>query len=617
MLIWHVALCIAVAAVPLYLFRRKRHIQRLRAAVLENNVIPSARILSWSEHPSPTARIELDPSGLEHHPEIKQTAAKTADEVAVRSHVWGKDLTTTAVDAAVSSLPSLYHLSQIDWNVVEALKFSSGASHNLDNFTHLKDYLDAHYFKVDVPDGFLRRLHGYVGEQIARDVAQDSAHRVEFPETPNQPGYDMLVDGDPVQVKVGKHAAQNIGEHFEKYPDIPVVTDPEAAAQFADSGLVDGMPELAPDNIDQVTDQTLDGIDGLDGDQTHGVVPIFTAFRSGIRELELLVRGNTDLEHSAKNVGLDIAGVGIGGTIGAIAGAGVGGALFGPSGVSYGEFLGGLAGAAIGKAISNEVKYTPFKNALAAYQNHSKHVRECLQARETEKQKEYAEYVEEQERALSANIEEMKRTLGQALAKNYSWFLGVCTRFVKAFPGVIDEVMRNLQAARESEMKAVKRSGWIRRTLWPTYSDVHYDVLEEVFAERLAYIELCRRDLLPRLAEVPERMSPVEAIGAINSFIRVRPFESHVLDSLASQLNAAYTTVNRRKAKLEEQIAARAQAARKQCFAAIHRKALTTYSDLAQHANEQIESLRKCGAAAHAEAKRVGIKLGGADRREV
>ena len=112
---------------------------------------------------------------------------------------------------------------------------------------------------TDSADGWITRLEGYVTEQFAADVLRDLGHKVEFPEQANQAGYDLLVDGEPWQVKGGESASV-INDHFAKNPDIPVITNEGLAEKFTSSDLVMGSSELSPITMEASTIDTLNGI---------------------------------------------------------------------------------------------------------------------------------------------------------------------------------------------------------------------------------------------------------------------------------------------------------------------------------------------------------------------
>ncbi len=101
-----------------------------------------------------------------------------------------------------------------------------------------------------------------------------------------------------------------------------------------------------------------------------GHIPVVTLAISSFREFSLLLDDKTDAMTSLKNIGLDAAGAGGGGLVGAKAGALVG-TFFGPIGSLVGGIIGGIGGAMGGRAITNNIKQKPLKNAIETYQSNA------------------------------------------------------------------------------------------------------------------------------------------------------------------------------------------------------------------------------------------------------
>lgn len=75
-------------------------------------------------------------------------------------------------------------------------------------------------------------LRGYTAEQFVLGKLIEDGHHVALPGASNNPGFDLIVDGNPVQVKCAQNMSQ-LEDHFDKYPDIPVIANAELAAQAA------------------------------------------------------------------------------------------------------------------------------------------------------------------------------------------------------------------------------------------------------------------------------------------------------------------------------------------------------------------------------------------------
>lgn len=245
-------------------------------------------------------------------------------------------------------------------------------------------------YKHDFWDGLsakaLHKVAGHVAEEHVAQHFTQAGVEVEWPETSNQAGWDLLLDGQQVNVKLLRDAA-NLSAHFAKYPHIPSIIPADADnipanAYYFDPA--DGLGQIAnllrsgQENTvivdtslshDAVMDQTEYAADALLGtsdavDAAAPGIPFITLALSGWREAKLLSDSKTDLRSAAKNVSLDIVGTSAGGIAGAKLGGLVGSAL-GPPGAALGALLGGIGGAVVGRAGTNKVKHMPYDSAVA------------------------------------------------------------------------------------------------------------------------------------------------------------------------------------------------------------------------------------------------------------
>lgn len=124
----------------------------------------------------------------------------------------------------------LWHAAALDPNVMKAADFSRA-----------EDIGDPMAFACNAADfmteGARWSLRGYTAERLVIDTLIADGHVVELAEASNTPGLDLIVDGMPVQVKCGT-ALSNLTEHFEKYPDIPVI----ANASLAEDAIASDAP---------------------------------------------------------------------------------------------------------------------------------------------------------------------------------------------------------------------------------------------------------------------------------------------------------------------------------------------------------------------------------------
>ncbi|WP_324715468.1 hypothetical protein U7230_08775 [Carboxydochorda subterranea] len=107
---------------------------------------------------------------------------------------------------------------------------------------------------------WLDTLKGYVGEQVAADVLRSQGAVVALTAAPNQPEWDLLVNGEPYNVKVGVDP-EHVARHFQEYPDVGVITSPELAAYFPEhADQIIALPELSNPALEHTTQQTVEAI---------------------------------------------------------------------------------------------------------------------------------------------------------------------------------------------------------------------------------------------------------------------------------------------------------------------------------------------------------------------
>lgn len=149
--------------------------------------------------------------------------------------------------------------------------------------------------------GYENFLEGHIGETMAAEALQSLGHKVEFAETANQSGWDILVDGEPYNVKVGDTASHLIREHFDKHEDIGVITHVDAAADFPTDDVI-GLKVLAADNVDHVvhTAEHLDTASGLAEAAFH--FPIATFLFACRKEYLISKNHGIDVVESLKSI---------------------------------------------------------------------------------------------------------------------------------------------------------------------------------------------------------------------------------------------------------------------------------------------------------------------------
>lgn len=190
------------------------------------------------------------------------------------------------------------------------------------------------------------QLRGYVAEMIV--ATRLSGHEVSLAEDSNTAGYDLLVDGNPFQVKCyrdGETALEALDEHFASNPDIPVYLNSEALDAIQASGKpwiekVFGVEGFDYEHTNSITEQSLEaGVDLMDSQ-----IPLFAIAVSAARNVQGWWKGTVPLRDLPLEVLLDGTMHGALAIAGGFTAAGVGTLLFGPAG---GVILGG-AGEAVG-----------------------------------------------------------------------------------------------------------------------------------------------------------------------------------------------------------------------------------------------------------------------------
>ncbi|MFC3615057.1 hypothetical protein ACFORG_14915 [Lutimaribacter marinistellae] len=224
----------------------------------------------------------------------------------------------------------LWSATAIDERVLEAADFSRSA----DIGDPLSFALHAQEFAVN---GANYALRGYVAERLVLDWLVAEGHDVALAETSSTPGFDLIVDGNPVQVKCGTELS-NLEEHFARYPDIPVIANEELAAKAADWGasqpgevwadLVTTLPGFEVGDIETLIADTIGHAAVLTDPGVLELALWVGALRGGFE----VVRGEIPIEDLPAWLIIDGAARGTLGFVGGKAGAWVGLVTVGPAG---------------------------------------------------------------------------------------------------------------------------------------------------------------------------------------------------------------------------------------------------------------------------------------------
>ena len=311
--------------------------------------------MKWRENK--IEQIELDLrkplSGL--HPDLENEWKKNRiwDFVGENSVVFGTSAFTTA--------QVLYHYSNIDNQVFDVFDkvYEPKVENNVQFFTkEFSEYSDGGRL------GALSNLKGHVGEHCMADYLREKGHHVVLA-PPNQEGWDATVDGQKVNFKSGTDSS-HIDEHLRTHPDIPVITVSEHEHYYGENDNVTCLPGLSGEEIEQVTDSTMQAIENLAPNALVEEIPLIAPALAFARNLKPAFQGKNDYKSATVNAVTESVGV----SGGAMAFAFVGGLFGGIPIVIAGSLLGGLIGkrwaqSKIQKELDKAV--TDFQNAVFSF----------------------------------------------------------------------------------------------------------------------------------------------------------------------------------------------------------------------------------------------------------
>ncbi|MET3683077.1 putative membrane protein [Alkalibacillus flavidus] len=394
-----------------------------------------------------------------------------------------------AAAGAIGQMPSLYYLSQVDPAVMDAMDFSF--SEDLSNFNNMADYIDDKYLDVlgtDAAEGWMTRFEGYVMEMKSADALEKMGYDVQFPNNANNEGWDLLVDGEPWQIKGGESPSV-IAEHFEKYPDVPVVTSSTLGEQFQANEHVMSFDELDPASIHETTHDSLSSIGDLNSaDAMGGGIPLVSLAMSSVREIKLHSQGKTDMGSSMKNVSLDTAGVGAGGFAGAQAGVAVG-TIGGPVGAAAGGMIGGIVGAVGGKMGTNTVKEKAMKEAYEVYENRAEEGHRLIEQAQKDEHQRLRQMVRGVNQDLNKARASLEKTYRNQFIKRMQNTSQAQRHFLMNIPGILQSIRHELKQIDHYIRRDYKPTSTIRQFLAPTYDDVAYKTIQQWLEERYDIID--------------------------------------------------------------------------------------------------------------------------------
>jgi gas vesicle protein/surface antigen len=362
-------------------------------------------------------------------------------------------VTAAALDGAIAGLSIAEAANHIDTSVLEAIRFST--SDHLHNLASIDSYVHDHFFAAPFQSahGWFERLTGYVVEQKAASALEAMGHHVEFAPVANQPAWDLLVDGHQIQVKEG---LAGVKDFLASHSGIPIYTSLENASAVKDP-LVHGLDQLDAGQIHEVTSQSLDGInDALDPGFNF---PVITLALSSWREFKLLVNEMTTFERAAKNVGMDVIGVGGGAFVGAKGGAFAGAFIGGPVGAAIGGLLGAILGGVSGKMASTSVRHAPFHRARDAYSQAISQAQAAAHSSTRASQVKIAHLQTKYQAKFLVWRNQIEQRVKFKIARLQNDFNGHMFRFAEAFPCRLDDLIAQLNIEEQPVLKTIPTSG--------------------------------------------------------------------------------------------------------------------------------------------------------------
>lgn len=227
----------------------------------------------------------------------------------------------------------LFDAAAIDPRVVAATDFSNAEA--IDSIFQFGAFAE----RLQDMEGMARvgaesHLRGFVAELVVATRLSD--YDVSLADSPNTPGYDLIVDGNPFQVKcyadtsAGMAALEN---HFARYPDIPVFVNSELLPAVQVSGEAWGDSVFGVEGFDYAhTNEIVQESLASGADLMDLSVPVFAIAVSAARNVHAWWKGSLSLKDLPFEIAVDAALHGTLTVAGGFTGSAVGLLLFGPAG---------------------------------------------------------------------------------------------------------------------------------------------------------------------------------------------------------------------------------------------------------------------------------------------
>ena len=380
-------------------------------------------------------------------------------------------------DSALTGVKIFHQYMYIDDYMYEGISRLSGE--NIDTFSDLSAKLETYkHDSQGLTEGSLNKIKGHVAESHVSKHFQEAGIEVEWPAISNQEGWDLLINGNAIQVKL-VNDADSLLEHFKNNSDIPVVIPsdadniPETAFNFNfnSSENIESLFDYLKDNSEKavivdnqlsnvdLTESTEQGTDLLTG-VTDFNFPFITVAFASFREIKLLKNKSTDIISSLKNAGLDVAGVGGGGTIGGA----IGTVILPVIGTIVGSFI----GACLGRKITNSKKDKPLKRAFKDYEESIKKLEEEYKKLEED----YRCKFDQDKKAEQSNLDRKAKEIKDAINEKIKNLRKGIVKREKPSSNLEHNLLKNISDTIISIKKELKLS-W-KEYFWPSKKTIAF-----------------------------------------------------------------------------------------------------------------------------------------------
>jgi hypothetical protein len=523
---WEFAIAFIVLACGYFLWRR---ICRSRADREIAKLLPPSKALTWRSHYRPVGLTALDASREFNDSRQARSAVNVTDATpwSFRERDLFREILPGAADGALDAFAILHSFQGIDPDVLHAVTAST--AEHVSGFHSIDHYINDHFFSVgeSTAHGFFERLTGYVAEQKAASALEALGHTVRFAEIPNQPIWDLLVDGHPVQIKEG---LSGIREFLAEHHGVPVFTGFDNSEALHDP-LVHGLHGLDSEGIHNLTQHSLDGLHG----SVHGAFhfPIVTFCVSTFREVSLLNKQHTSVEKALFHVALDTGSVGVGAMMGAKAGALAFSVLPGV-GTVVGAIIGTIVGGVGGKLFSSHIRFSDFREAGIAYEVSVKNWNAIVETNRHNSEVQVQSISAFFKRKVDAYRSDVLRAVMRDCEFHSALYDDAYSMTMRTLPTVYDDIATLLAEDYQRVFSNKKTSLW--RRAFPSFVDHFYRQAKLWFDNAFETIRVERANLAISLPH-----GTVQAAQIWDAFVHDHTFTSPVLERLSNSLNDVYS----------------------------------------------------------------------------